>query len=152
MIKKKFLLFSFLLLTISASLIIFEIVRNNSKQDKVCFEDYCFYVELPKTPQKMAQGLMFRESLDLDKGMLFIFEEEKEYPFWMKNTLISLDIIWINQGKEVVFIGKDIQPCLKENCESIKPDKKAKYVLELNAGMTDKIGLKIGDRLMFDID
>ena len=59
----------------------------------------------------MKNGLMFRENMDSDRGMLFIFEKEGEYPFWMKNTLIPLDIIWINKDKEVVFISENAQPC-----------------------------------------
>ena len=95
---------------------------------------------------------MFRENLEQDKGMLFIFQEEGEYSFWMKNTLIPLDIIWINQNKEVVFIKKNFEPCTQEVCPSVKPDKKAKYVLELNVGTVEQIGLKIGDKIIFDID
>ncbi len=91
---------------------------------------------------------MFREKLDLDKGMLFIFEEEGEYSFWMKNTLIPLDIIWINKAKEVVFISGNTQPCQEEySCSSINPGKNAKYVLEINAGIAEKIGLKVGDKI-----
>lgn len=150
MIKKKFLLYTSLLLIIPISWIALERIGNNQQQNKVCFENYCFYVELAKTARERNRGLMFRENLNSDEGMLFIFEEEKEYSFWMKNTLLSLDIIWINKDKGVVFIKKNAQPC-PENCEDIKPDKKAGYVLEINAGITDKIGLKVGDRLIFDM-
>jgi len=149
--KKIFLIFAFLLLIMSVSLIIF-VVKNNPEENKVCFKDICFYVELAETQKERTQGLMFRESLDLNKGMLFIFEEEGEPSFWMKNTLIPLDIIWISKDKEVVFAERNVQPCTRENCEMISPDRKAKYVLEINAGITDKIDLKIGDRLVFDTD
>ena len=91
---------------------------------------------------------MFRESMNLDKGMLFIFDEEKEHPFWMKNTLIPLDIIWINQDREIVFIEKNAQPC-PEKCKIIIPSKKAKYVLEINGGLADKIGIELGKKLNF---
>lgn len=97
-----------------------------------------------------SRGLMYREGLDSDKGMLFIFEKEGEYPFWMKNTLISLDIIWINENKEVVFISENAQPCSEEySCPSISPGKNAKYVLEINGGTSERIGLKIGDKANF---
>jgi len=139
----------FLILIILTSLILLKIIRDNPKQDKICFENHCFYVELARTEQERTYGLMFRESMDLNKGMLFIFNEEKEYPFWMKNTLFSLDIIWINQDKEIVFIKKNVQPCKEEKCERIDPDKKAKYVLEINGGITDSIGVGLGDRLTF---
>jgi len=124
---------------------IIEIGRDKS----VCIGKDCFYVEIADTPEKRNQGLMYRENLDEDRGMLFIFEKEEIYSFWMKNTLIPLDIIWLNENKEVVFIVKNAQPCEEENCPSIKPDKEARYVLEINAGLVDKIGLKTGNYLTF---
>ncbi|MFC1699260.1 DUF192 domain-containing protein [Candidatus Omnitrophota bacterium] len=118
----------------------------------VCFQDYCYSVELAQTAEQRSLGLMFREHLDPDQGMLFIYPEQGNYSFWMKNTLIPLDMIWINKDQAVVFIGQDIQPCRAEPCPKISPDCPAKYVLELNSGTVDKIGLKIGDQLEFDID
>ncbi|MEE9322978.1 MAG: DUF192 domain-containing protein [Candidatus Aenigmarchaeota archaeon] len=112
----------------------------------VCFEDKCFMVEIADTPEERAEGLMFRESLEPDKGMLFVFGQESEYGFWMKNTIIPLDIIWINSDGEVVFISKETRPC-DESCPFIRPDRKAKYVLELNAGVSDEIVLGIGDKI-----
>lgn len=84
--------------------------------------------------------------------MLFVFKEEKPRSFWMKNTLIPLDIIFCNKNKEVVSIAKNVQPCETEECESIRQTQKAKYVLELNANIADKINLKIGDKLNFNLD
>lgn len=92
---------------------------------------------------------MFRKNLDSDKGMLFVFENEGEHPFWMKNTLILLDIIWLNKDKEVVFISKNTKLCAADFCPIINPNKKAQYILELNAGMADKIGLNVGDKFFF---
>jgi len=94
---------------------------------------------------------MFRKHLDDDRGMLFIFDEENLYPFWMKNTLIPLDILWINNKKEIIFIYKNAQPCTTEPCPVIDPNKKAKYVLELKGGTSDKIGLALGDKVLFDL-
>ena len=122
------------------------------RKSRVCIGDNCFYVELVATPYERARGLMFRKHMDPDSGMLFIFEEEDEYPFWMKNTLIPLDMIWINKDREVVFIGKNVQPCESGICPMINPGKKAMYVLELNGGVSDKIGLSVGDKVTFDIN
>jgi len=122
------------------------------KQSQVCFRNYCFYVELSKTPEELSSGLMFRERLDDNRGMLFIFETEGDYPFWMKNTLIPLDIIWLNKNKEVVFISENAQPCKEDPCPSIEPHKDAKYVLEINGGLSQKLGFKIGDKINFNID
>jgi len=120
-------------------------------ENTVCFRGRCFYVELAQTPQQRQQGLMFRVDLEADKGMLFVFEEEGIYPFWMKNTLIPLDIIWMNKNKEVIFMAENIQPCKIEPCPRIDPLLKAKYVLELNAGTAGEIGLSLGDQLKFNI-
>jgi len=123
----------------------------HSKQKQVCFKENCFSVELADSLYEHSRGLMFRKQLNLDKGMLFIFKEENKHSFWMKNTLIPLDIIWINKDKKVVFISRNAQPCKKDACPLIPPDKKAQYVLELNGGISDKIGLKVGDKIIFEL-
>lgn len=119
----------------------------NPKENKVCFKDYCFLAELAQTAQERSRGLMFRKDLAENQAMLFIFETEDIYPFWMKNTLIPLDIIWLAQDQKVVFISKNSQPCFQEICPSITPDGKAFYVLELKAGKAEEMGLGIGDWL-----
>lgn len=121
-------------------------------EQSVCFKSNCFQVELAVTQEQQARGLMHREHLDEDKGMLFIFEEPGDHPFWMQNTLIPLDIIWIDENKEVLFIGKDIRPCKQVICPSINPRQPAKYVLELNADTADRIGLEEGDKLRFNLE
>ena len=117
------------------------------KQGRVCFKDYCFSVELAITSRERSNGLMFRESLDPEKGMLFVFEKEGKHALWMKNTLISLDIIWINENKEIVFINENTQPCKEQPCPIIEPAENAKYVLEINGGISKKIGLIVGDKI-----
>lgn len=150
LMKKKFPLIIFLsaILFLISMAILFSSYFGN--QNLVCFKNNCFAVEIAETNLERSHGLMFREKLDLDKGMLFVFEEEGEHSFWMKNTLIPLDIIWINKAKEVVFISGNSQPCQEEYaCPSINPGKNAKYVLEINAGVAEKIGLKVGDKICF---
>ncbi len=144
---KKKIVFIILLpiILITIGLIILE--SRNKKEGEVCFKNNCFKVELAVTPEEQEQGLMFRKNLNQDEGMLFVFKEEGEHSFWMKNTLIPLDIIWINQNKEVVFISENTQPCSENHCVSINPDKKAQYVLELKGGRVRDIGLKIGDKM-----
>ena len=127
------------------------------KEGKVCFsafggKDICFDVELALNKQEQIQGLMFRKSLDKNKGMFFVYEEIGNYNFWMKNTLIPLDIIWINENKQVVFINENTQPCKEENCNPIIPGVEAKYVLELNSGVVKEIGLRVGDTLAINIE
>ncbi|MBL7156043.1 MAG: DUF192 domain-containing protein [Candidatus Pacebacteria bacterium] len=120
---------------------------NIKKYSQVCFKDNCFDVEIAKTPEQRSRGLMFRKYLGTKKGMLFVFENQEKHSFWMKNTLIPLDIIWINENQKVVFISKNTQPCKQEYCASVSSDEDAKYVLEINAGLVKKIGLNIGDKI-----
>jgi uncharacterized membrane protein (UPF0127 family) len=105
---------------------------------------------LAVSSEERSRGLMFREHLDPDKGMLFIYKDEGVHYFWMKNTLIPLDMIWINGNREVISISKDVQPCEISQCPLIGSEQKVQYVLELNAGSSDKIGLAIGDKVTFD--
>ncbi|MEK6910687.1 MAG: DUF192 domain-containing protein [Nanoarchaeota archaeon] len=122
---------------------------NNIKQ--VCLKETCFQVEIANTPILRQQGLMYREQLDSNKGMLFIFDEEGIHPFWMKNTLIPLDIIWLDENKEVVYIENNAQPCKEETCNSYNPNAKARYVLEINAGLSDEFNITLGNKLDFMI-
>ena len=117
----------------------------------VRFKGHSFFVEVAQTADEKTQGLMFREHLDRDKGMLFVYKKEGRHSFWMKNTLIPLDIIWIDKEKIVVFIARDMQPSDKKPYSKIRPKAKAKYVLELNTGTAERIGLAKGDKLEFDI-
>ena len=125
---------------------------NESDNPTICFNDdsNCFQIELATTSEQMSQGLMYRERLDMDKGMLFIFQNEGIYPFWMKNTLIPLDIVWINEDLTVVYIEKNAQPCGPLSCPYITPDHDARYVLEINGGLAEQIGLDVGDKASID--
>ena len=124
------------------------LLKNSSpkKEGRVCFKNHCFDVELAITPKERSNGLMFREKLNPQKGMLFIFDKEEKHSFWMKNTLIPLDIIWINNNKEIVFISESTQPCKKTSCPSVEPTENAKYVLEINGGISKEIDLAVGDK------
>jgi len=128
---------------------VYSIFRGEQKQGSVCFKENCFNVSLALTPDEQSKGLMFVENLDENRGMLFVFEKDGIYPFWMKNTLISLDIIWIDSNNKVVFISRNNQPCALM-CESITPQKQARYVLEINAGSADKIGLAVDDEMKIE--
>ena len=126
------------------------IAAENAEIKKVCFKENCFYAEIVEKSEDLALGLMFRKYLDEDRGMLFVFPNLENHSFWMKNTLIPLDIIWLNENMEVIYIGENIQPCREEICKSINPIEKSKYALELNAGTAQKINLIIGDKLIID--
>ena len=115
---------------------------------KVCFQNVCVQAEIADTESKREIGLMFRKSLPKNQGMLFIFDSEEKYSFWMKNMRIPLDIIYIRQDKRIVDIKTNIPPC-KEACPSLIPGAKAKYVLEVNAGFSKKNKVNIGDKVSF---
>jgi uncharacterized membrane protein (UPF0127 family) len=109
--------------------------------------------ELADTTQKRATGLMFRESLPVNHGMFFTFFEEQEWSFWMKNTRIPLDIIWINKGKRIVHIERNVPICNRtdDGCPNYQPNQPAMYVLELAAGSADVLKLQRGTRLQFEV-
>ncbi|PID34493.1 MAG: hypothetical protein CR971_03000 [candidate division SR1 bacterium] len=126
-------------------------IVNTTVENKVCFPyrhqgNPCFKVQIADTDEKRRKGLMFVEQLPEDEGMLFTYDQEGSYTFWMKNTLIPLDMIWINKNKKIVDI-QTAQPCKTEECPVYTPKGKAQYVLELNAEITKKYGIQIGQKL-----
>ena len=104
-------------------------------------------LEVAKTPQQQAIGLMARESLPDDRGMLFPFEPARPVSFWMKNVLIPLDMVFIHDD-EIVAIARDVPPCETTPCPTYGPDGQVvDYVLELRGGRATELGLENGDRL-----
>ena len=103
-------------------------------------------LEVAQTPQQQALGLMFRESLPADRGMLFPFSEPRIAQFWMKNVVISLDMIFLYQG-EVKAIAANVPPCAVDPCPVYGPDVLIDQVLELPGGRAKELDLQIGDRL-----
>lgn len=113
-------------------------------------DGFAVTVEIAADEDTRQQGLMFRDRLADDRGMIFLFPSTGEYPFWMKNTLIPLDMIWIDEGHRIAHISHDVPPCKADPCPSYPPNAPAKYVLELAAGVAAKHHLKDGDALRFD--
>lgn len=103
-------------------------------------------IEFATNDDERAQGLMNRKSMTDNQGMLFIFPAAQEQSFWMKDTYISLDIIYLDDHKEIVSIQKYTTPLSEESLPSFK---KAQYVLEVNAGFCDKYHITYGDRIAF---
>jgi uncharacterized membrane protein (UPF0127 family) len=105
--------------------------------------------ELAVSEEQRARGLMFQEALNSDQGMLFIFEEEGKYSFWMMDMCIPLDILWLDENKRIVHVEQDVPPCKKIPCPSYVSPIPAMYVLELKAGSVKEHGLKMFDKLDF---
>lgn len=104
-------------------------------------------VEIAKTNEERAKGLGGRDSLDENSGMLFVFDGGSKPTFWMKDTKISLDIIWIND-KKIIKIDKNVQPEMgisDSNLKRYEAPSSVNYVLEVNGGFSDRNNLKIGD-------
>jgi len=138
-----------ILFVIITIIIVSVIISTQTKVPKqACFQETCFQLEIAQTPEARIQGLMFRDYLLENSGMLFIFQKPQIHNFWMKNTLIPLDIIWLDKNSKVIYI-QTLQPCQEQTCPSYGPNQDSKYVLELNAGTAEKINLKIGDKIGF---
>lgn len=103
---------------------------------------YTFHVEIADDPRERARGLMFRRQMADDHGMLFDFFEEGRQSFWMENTYIPLDMLFINDDGTVDSIAREATP-LSER--SIPSDGPVRYVLEINGGLSDKLGIRPGD-------
>ncbi|MFC1753782.1 DUF192 domain-containing protein [Thermoproteota archaeon] len=117
---------------------------NPLKFSHVLINNQKIAVEIADTEKTRTKGLMYRKKLADNNGMLFIYPQQDIYPFWMKNTYIPLDIIWINSDFKVVFIKYNAQP-LSET--PIIPGEFSKYILEINAGKAKALGIVIGNIL-----
>lgn len=124
-----------------------EIVRtedNNNNNSSVIAR---IFVEVPDDQEEFARGLMFRTHLPWNAGMLFAFYDEEPRRFWMKNTLIPLDMIFVDSSSKIIDIKENVPPCKQEECPTYPSKEPAQYVLEVNAGFVQEKGVKIGDRL-----
>lgn len=106
-----------------------------------------FQVEIADTPAKRELGLQYRRDLPADRGMIFLFPTESEHSFWMKNTPIPLDMIFINSERRIVGIVEQATPF---SLDSRSVTGTSQYVLEINGGLSQRYGLKAGDRVRFE--
>ena len=104
-------------------------------------------VDLALTDAERQKGLGGRNELKTNEGMLFVLEHPGKYYFWMKGMNFPIDIVWITEDMKVIYIKKDAWP--ESYPETFGPDINAKYILEINAGFSDKNNLKEGDRVLF---
>ena len=109
--------------------------------------DYVFNVEVVDTPESRAQGLMFRTSLAPDAGMLFDFKESRQVSFWMQNTMIPLDMLFIRHDGTIANIHVNAKPL---DPTSIPSDGPVEFVLEIAGGRSVELGIKAGDTVLHD--
>jgi len=103
--------------------------------------------EIADTPQRVALGYMYRTEVGDGEGMIFVFPRPDVHSFYMKNTLVPLDMIWMDESFSVLHIQPSAPPCRADPCATYGPPRKAAYVLEVRGGMAVREGLKVGDRL-----
>lgn len=115
----------------------------NGKTNKVITQ---INIEVADDDAEREQGLMYRDTMAENNGMLFLMETEEPQTFWMKNTIISLDIIYVDSNKRIVSISRNCKPYSLDQISSAKP---ALYVVEVIAGYTAKYGIKTGDMISF---
>ena len=104
-------------------------------------------VEVARTPDQRAHGLMFRERLDADAGMIFLFDNDDDHTFWMKNTPLPLDMIFITSSLAVAGVVESTVPF---STETRSCGQQARFVLEVNAGFAARHGITAGTRVEFD--
>jgi uncharacterized membrane protein (UPF0127 family) len=138
----------FVLLTVILSgCSLFDVIGNKKIVLDTAKEKVNLTVEVQDTAAEREQGLMEREKLEDGKGMWFVFEQEKNLYFWMKNMKISIDMLFLNQNKEVVKIYENLKPCEADPCVSYPSGKPAMYVLEVPAGFVQLHEVKLGDKV-----
>jgi len=122
--------------------------ENAEQRQTACVENgKCLNLRIADSAQEREQGLMFEKSLPENEGMLFVFDEPGIYGFWMKSTLIPLDMLWLDQSGKIVFIKENARPCKDEPCGIFTPDAGASFVLETNAGFAQRNGLEKGGKI-----
>ncbi|MDQ3039262.1 MAG: DUF192 domain-containing protein [Pseudomonadota bacterium] len=107
-----------------------------------------YAIEVADDDAERARGLMFRDSMEADRGMLFIHDSQEPLAYWMKNTRIALDILYFDSTRTLVSQRRDVPPCsLGDACPSYPSNAPARYVLELNAGEAARLNLEDGARM-----
>ena len=139
--------FKFIHLIFNFFLFSFYTLSNEKIDVSIYSKNITFNVEVAKTIEERRSGLMYRKKLLNNEGMLFIFPREKIIRLWMKNTYIPLDVIFISENKVIVDIKKNMEK-LSETI--VKSKVKSRYALEFNAGLINKLDIKIGDKILFN--
>jgi len=141
---KKFLVGLFVFLSFS---VIFVKFYENKSHYILFLANKEYKVDIARSPKELERGLSGRESLTQDSGLLFVFDKPDNYGFWMNDMNFPIDIIWISDENKIIHIEKSISPSTFPNV--YYPNGKALYVLEVSAGESELLKLKIGDEVKF---
>jgi len=137
---------------LSILIVSYSFISNQDQEQLILYQDNnnnnlaTIKYEVADTEQAIATGLMNRNSLPEDEGMLFIFDHSQAVSFWMKNTYIPLDIIFIDENMSIVNIARDTEPLSLIPIPSIQP---IKYVVEVNAGFTHTNNINVKDKINY---
>ena len=132
------------------SLLLYKILR--FKSVAVSCNGKKLNVDVADSPLKQMLGLMHREKLSENGGMLFVFSREARYGIWMHNMRIGIDIIWVDSNGKIIDIVEEAKPCRSIiSCRTYRPRKKAKYVLEIKYGSVKRRRIKIGDKIILPV-
>lgn len=146
------LVFIFILCIVWIVLTYFSSKNIQKDQRTVTIGSIVIPVEIADTDEKRTKGLSERETLDIDSGMLFVFDNADRYPFWMPDMYFPIDIVWINQG---VVSGIDANVSNEfdsNNPKNYYPPSVADMVLEVNAGFTETRGIHVGDTVFLSVE
>jgi len=138
-----------IIVLLAASLLIGYYIYMQPRTATIEFAGVRLTVELATTPAAQEQGLSGRDSMPADHGMLFVFNQEAQWGFWMHEMRFPLDIIWFNAQRQVVFMEQDLSPCTPTACPVYSPSVNALYVLEVNAGFVRANGVGLGESFTF---
>jgi hypothetical protein len=143
---KKFLV-ALLLLLIIAGVVGYSL--SQPKSIHILIAGVVLTVEIAETATSQEKGLSGRSSLPNDHGMLFVFDHQDYWGFWMMDMRFSLDIIWFNSDRQAIFVEQALAPCTPQKCPILTPNVKATYVLEVNAGFVAAHQITLGTPFVF---
>ena len=127
--------------------------NNGYRQVNVTVNGVELVANVAVTNDQRSKGLSVKDTLGENEGMLFVFKEEREHSFWMKNMKFPIDIIWLDDYQEVVHVEHSLEPCIPDEfCPTHKPDRNSLYVLETVAGFAQKYNVTENDYVDFQLD
>ncbi|MGN6708683.1 MAG: DUF192 domain-containing protein [Candidatus Nitrosocosmicus sp.] len=144
----------FLLIVSNHNFVYAQNINNNTglPTSYVKIKSLVIHVDLAITPDQQAKGLSIKNSLNDSEGMLFPFDKPGDYSFWMKDMKFPIDILWIDTNNKIVHIEKNLQPCIFFLlCPSYSPHSNSKYVLEINADLTTRNNITVGDSVYINM-